>query len=493
MQRTIRALMAVALFGGAMALAVSPASAAPFAEGSFEMPDLGASAFVNVPAGGTFGPWSVVRGSVNFLNSPTFVASDGDQTANLSGTSPALPAAATAGGVAQSFDLFGGGQYQLQYDWTSKCAGSNVRVSIDNGVIDSATNAAATYPTYSTRTLPFQPLSNTMVLQFDTTTTGPRDASICGTIIDNVRVTRAAVPTLAASPATQCAGPTGHRVQFRKVSFGVGNFSDAKSAFNRPVTDPAVVAQATHNGVPYINYDDVPTGNQFPARPAFDVGEPPLTHVAGAGTFAAGAIDFNYVMRSTGYINIPVAGLWTFNNNSDDGHRLVMGANGVLIHTTALGPSSTLVSVPAPGCYHYALEFYQIPAGGSFVTFTASGPGQVGTQLVGDTPANGGTSTLAVYQGTDTPSTCKITAARKAPNSINGVNDDMDVTIADSDGLGGVYNIQATNASVGAVPAGWLPGLNGPLVVRATKITQGSPAAFSFTMSDFNGVEKLCT
>lgn len=244
--------------------------------------------------------------------------------------------------------------------------------------------------------------------------------------------------------------------------------------------------------MPYINYADVPTPNAFPARPSFDVAEPPLTHVAGAGTFTAGASDFNFAMRSTGYINIPVAGLWTFTNSTDDGHRLVMGANGVLIHTLALGTSTTVVSIPAAGCYHYALEWFQGPATAN-VSFTASGPGQVGIQLVGDTPANGGTSTLAVFQGTDTPSSCKITAVRRAPNSINGTTDDMDVTISDSDGLGGVYNIQATNVTVGTVPAGWLPGLNGPLVVRATKLNNALPAAFSFTMSDFNGVEKICT
>lgn len=61
------------------------------------------------------------------------------------------------------------------------------------------------------------------------------------------------------------------------------------------------------------------------------------------------------------------------------------------------------------------------------------------------------------------------------------------------DGIGGIYNVQATNAIVEVVPSGWWAGTTGPLLVRATKQNQGQPAAFSFRVSDWNGSEKVCT
>lgn len=504
MNRSVRVLLAVMTVGGVMALTVAPASAAPFTNGGFETPDIDPNAFVNYPVGSAaITGWTVVKGNVDLLNSPTFTVSEGTQAAHISGISPVM-GTPNAGGVAQVLDdiagtaPIGGKQYTLQYDWTSKCAGSNVRVSVDSSVIDSATNAAATYPTYSTRIVNFQPVANTTTLQFDTTTPGASGTSICGTIIDNVRLTAATTnPTPAASPASRCAGATGHRVQFRKsngsVAAGTAGFSDAKDLYNRPVTDPLVASQDTHNGVPYINYQDSGAPSAFPARPSFDVANPPLVHVGGTGSFLAGADD-DWATRSTGYINIPVAGVWTFSTNSDDGVRLVMGNPGVLIHSVTIGTASTPVSIPAPGCYHYALEWFNGPSFGD-AAFYASGPGQVGVQPVGDVAANGtlGTSTLQVYQGTDIPSSCKITAVRRAPNTTDGIHDEMDVTISDADGLGGIYNIQYTNLTISVIPAGWLPGLNGPVIVRATKVNNAQPAAWSFTMSDFNGVEKVCS
>ncbi len=488
MKRVARVLLATGVAATYLGVLVGPASAAPFANGGFELPDISPSSFAFGPptswtsAGGT-------GGNTTILKSPTFAVTEGTQASGLSGTY-ASPGPAAAGGIEQAFDTVATAQYTVTYDWTSKCAGSNVRVKVNTLQVDTATNAAQTYPVYSTRVFNFTAQGASTTLRFDTTTPGAIGMSICGTIIDNVRLSAPTTPPAVASAASQCTGPTGIRAQFRKVSFAVSD-ANQDSAYDRDVSDPAVLAQATDNGRAYINYSDAPSVNAFPSRPAFDVGTPPLTPVVGA--FTPLAIDFNYVMRATGYMNIPTAGLWTFGSTSDDGHRILIGANGTLVTQAVIGNSEGIITIPAPGCYHFAFQWYQIPADGADASFYARGPGQPTDQLVGDTPAVGGGSTIAVYQGTDSASTCKITAVRRAPNSNNGVTDDMDVSLTDADGLGGVFNIQATNVSIAAVPTDWLRGTPGPLVVRATKLNNAVAGAWSFTMSDFNGNTKVCT
>ena len=144
------------------------------------------------------------------------------------------------------------------------------------------------------------------------------------------------------------------------------------------------------------------------------------------------------------------------------------------------------MTVPAPGCYHYSLEWSQT-TGPAYVAFSAEGPAPYATPtLVGD-------GAIAVYQGGEPPASCKVTAIRRAPNSTNGATDEMDVTVTDPDGIGGIYDVQATNATVAAVPDGWVPGITGRLTVRATKTSSRAQARWSFTVADMNGVEKACT
>jgi hypothetical protein len=492
MKRVARVLLATGVVATYLGVLTGTALAAPFTNGGFESPDITPNAFlVTTPTGWTLA--GAPGGNVAIVKSPTFTVTEGTQALDLSGVY-ASPGPASTGGVQQAIDTVAGSQYTVTYDWTSKCAGSNVRALVDTAPVDTATNAGPTYPVYSTRVFNFTAQSASTTLRFDTTTPGAVGTGVCGTIIDNVTFSAPSTPTAVASPASQCSGPTGIRAQFRKVSFTVSQ-ANQDSVYDRPSTDPAVLAQATDNGRAYINYSDVPSPNPFPSRPAFDVGVPPLTLVNGPGTFAPGANDLNYVMRATGYMNIPTAGLWTFGSSSDDGHRILVGANGALVTEAPIAVSEGFVNIPAPGCYHFAFQWYQVDAAAfiAFADFYARGPGQPTDQLVGDTPAVGGGSTIAVYQGTDSPLTCKITAVRRAPSSFNGSTDEMDVSISDLDGLGGLYNIQATNATIGSVPPNFLRGIPGPVIVRATKIVNTSPSAWSFTISDFNGNTKVCT
>ena len=295
----------------------------------------------------------------------------------------------------------------------------------------------------------------------------------------------------AASPASQCTGATGHRVLFRKVSTSI---TDATTADQAMAVDPSaasVLARATDNGVPTINYSDggflVPGGSQAPFVPLRDVQTPPLTPIF--GTFVAAA-EPNWVMRSSGYINVPTAGVWTFTVHGDDHFRLAIGSPPVLISTydtPFVGDTTTSapVSFPAPGCYHYNLQ-HANGAGPSSVSLSASGPGQPVTTLVG-------LGLLPVFQGVDNPTTCKITAVRRAPASIDGVHDDMDVTVTDPDGLGAIFNVSVTNGTTALVSPGLTPGVSTSVVVRTTKTTQGQSTPWAFSVADWNENFKRCT
>lgn len=497
MKRIRRALLATAVIGGLFAVGASPAGAA-VTNGGFEVPDITPAAFqITTPTGWALTP-SVPGGNVVILKSPTFTVTEGTQALDLSGLSPNPPAAPTAGGVQQILPgVLALRPGTLTYDWTSKCAGSNVRVFVNGLLVDSATNAAATYPSYSTRVVNLVPNSATSTLRIDTTTTGPTLASnqICGTIIDNVTFTQAATVTPTASAASQCSGATGHRVQFRKVNFGIISGALADDAYLRNATDAAVLRQATDNGVAAINYSD--GGFTLPLQATIggtirDVGEPPLTGVSGPTPFVPGGTfaesDPNTVMRSSGYISVPTAGTWNFTVTADDWWRLLIGQPALLVGANEGGPatadtSQTLpVTFSAPGCYHYEFQHANGP-GSSAIALSATGPGQA-------TPTAVGLGLLPVFQGTDSPLTCQIIAVRPGPSFI-GPNDSMSLSVSDLDGVGGVYNIQATNATVQSFQGTW--GTTGPFEVRATKMTQGAPAAFSFTISDWNGNTKTCT
>ena len=146
--------------------------------------------------------------------------------------------------------------------------------------------------------------------------------------------------------------------------------------------------------------------------------------------------------------------------------------------------TSAPVFFPAPGCYYYTLEHVNGP-GSSSVSLSATGPGQ-------PTPTLVGLGLLPVFQGVDNPTTCKITAVRRAPASTDAIHDDMDVTITDLDTIGAIFNVLVTNGTAAIVSPGLTPGVSTSIVLRATKTTQGQPTTWSFGVVDWNDNVKLC-
>lgn len=79
---------------------------------------------------------------------------------------------------------------------------------------------------------------------------------------------------------------------------------------------------------------------------------------------------------------------------------------------------------------------------------------------------------------------------RRAPYSPSG-RDEMDVTVQDiGSGLQAIRDVQVTNGTVSVAP--FTPGTTAPVVVTATKTTQGYPTRWSFYADDVAGNAKLC-
>ncbi|HXJ76756.1 MAG TPA: hypothetical protein VNM37_28120, partial [Candidatus Dormibacteraeota bacterium] len=220
--------------------------------------------------------------------------------------------------------------------------------------------------------------------------------------------------TLVPEPAGGTEGLPGHVVEFRKGPAGSitpgDTLASADALFALPVANAGVIADATDNGVAVINYLDAENNNVFPLPR--DVGIPPLTGVkvtgaaggANSGTFNPLAQDAEFAMKSSGFIDIPTAGDWTFSVRSDDGERLLIGNDHAVV-TIFDGPrgaatDSTTVTVPRPGLYQYQLTWVN-GTGGAVGEFFAQGPSDPSPVLVGDT-ANGG---LAVFETYDAPLT----------------------------------------------------------------------------------------
>lgn len=456
---------------GMVMLTASPALAAAFSDGSFETPDI-ATNFQVFTTGQMIGPWQVTGTSVDLVDGVLngTPGSDGVQWIDLAG-SPG------PGGLQQSFDTVNGQQYTVSYDVGNRCAVSTDARAFVNGVLVDSVTFATNSP-FVTRTFVFAATGPSTSLAFDTTST-----TNCGTSLDNVRF----VPRPVAAPASQCTGAVGHKVQFRKVSTTITSDAVADQAMALPPTDPAVLARATDNGVPTINYSD--GGFAEPSQAGFaplrDVQTPPLTPVA--GTFLAAA-DPNFVMRSSGYISVPTAGVWTFTVHGDDMFRLAIGSPPQVLSATAVpsGDSTTSapVNFPAAGCYYYTLQ-HANGGGPSSVSLSATGPGQ-------PTPTLVGLGLLPVFQGVDNPTSCKIVAVRRAPNSSDGFHDDMDVNVTDADTIGAIYNVVISNGTASFPGVPLAPGQTTLQVVRATKAVQGQSTTWSFDVADWNGVTKHC-
>ncbi|QDU29976.1 hypothetical protein ETAA8_50940 [Anatilimnocola aggregata] len=213
----------------------------------------------------------------------------------------------------------------------------------------------------------------------------------------------------------------GHSVEFRKasVAFGqVDNLAKADSLFASAIPGPNVSAQAFASGASTINYIDAGFYDPATSDPSLFPGG--VDFPAPVGT--AGVDDNDLAMRSTGFLNIPVAGAWNFTVFSDDGFRLLLGSDNEQIAVkSGPGPATNITAsatIPAPGIYRYDLVYFERDNFAE-VEFYANGPGAFSTnRLVGD-PAG-----ITVAQKIDlvlpgTASSDSISIRR------NGVNTDV--------------------------------------------------------------------
>lgn len=192
---------------------------------------------------------------------------------------------------------------------------------------------------------------------------------------------------------------------------------DVDALFQLPVSDSAIAAAATDDGVATINYADYdsdPTSDSFYDTIADggtmtfpngrDVGADTLTEEAGAnGNFNTDAEDDFFGMEAHGYLYVPQAGDWSFDVRSDDGFELDMGEGliPVMIDDNWQGPTDTTVTVTIPqaGYYPYLLTWFQGPATAE-CELSAEAPGASSYTLVGDPNAlqSDPSQTIATYE-----------------------------------------------------------------------------------------------
>jgi hypothetical protein len=112
-----------------------------------------------------------------------------------------------------------------------------------------------------------------------------------------------------------------------------------------------------------------------------------ITPPFGPNSFAAGDIN-DFAFNSTGYLHVPTPGTWTFTIRSDDGFRLRIGSNnlvvGEFVAPRAPGDSVVPVNFPQAGYYRYSLIYCE-RGGGAEVEFLVRPPQTSGVGLlVGD-------------------------------------------------------------------------------------------------------------
>ena len=197
--------------------------------------------------------------------------------------------------------------------------------------------------------------------------------------------TDAPIPAAAPLSCIYAGSNPGHNVEFRGVPaaqtfyFGPTNITDAElvAAGLRPFD-----RQATDHGVSVINYTDGGgTSGAFGTDRNISANLTPVS-----GGFSTGDDD-HFVMHSWGYLYIPTPGVWNFSVTSDDGFRLRLGTNNAVVaqyeNPRGLATTTRAVSIPTAGFYPYDLVVFE-QTGGAMVEFSARGPGQPASRLVGD-------------------------------------------------------------------------------------------------------------
>ncbi|HEU0317982.1 MAG TPA: DUF642 domain-containing protein, partial [Solirubrobacteraceae bacterium] len=193
----------IVAIGSAVAclVASASASAAPFADGSFETPAAPAGNFTDIAAPGAIGPWTVTAGSVDLIGAGYWQAADGVQSVDLDGT--------TAGTICQTYDASspgnGAATFQLSHNFAGT-ASATVQVTANGVPVGTFThNAAGTTGAnmmYQPHTVSFPVTGPTTTLCFVSLTPGG-----FGPVIDAVALSGPA-PGPANLGITKSAAPT---------------------------------------------------------------------------------------------------------------------------------------------------------------------------------------------------------------------------------------------------------------------------------------------
>lgn len=218
------------------------------------------------------------------------------------------------------------------------------------------------------------------------------------------------------------------------------------------------------------------------------------TVVAGAPSHPIGASTdqgavYVYTMPAGGWVDTTqTAELTASDGGSGDALGWAVGLSGKTVVAGAYG--HTVGTSAAEG----AVYAYAMPAGGWFdATQTAeliASDGRAGLNLGAATAIDGSTivanSVGPVYVFGGAVS-CSLTSIERAPA---GGHDTAEVTVTVPSGLESISNVYVDNASVSVQT--FTPGTTAPVIVMATKATQGVLSHFSFDVTDTLGNVHLC-
>lgn len=225
-----------------------------------------------------------------------------------------------------------------------------------------------------------------------------------------------AIPVQAAAVA--CTGAPGHKVEFRKSSIPLFDLAASDALFATSIDSTMVVARASDDGRPVINYSDASPNPTGPPTPT-SIDSAALFSTT-KGTFNEGEDD-DFGMRSTGLLNITTPGVYTFTVGSDDGFRLQIGSPlEIVIQADELRPFSSTTGTKeflTAGCYPYQLDFFERD-GAAGVNFLASGPGITANSLVGGA---GGIPVLDGVQPPPPPTTTSTTSTTLQPTTTSTI------------------------------------------------------------------------
>lgn len=217
--------------------------------------------------------------------------------------------------------------------------------------------------------------------------------------------TRYRVPTSATVPAAD----------WNQPGFSDGTWSAGTAGFGHGVTVPGITVRQVFGTSTFSNLAGadallaLPPGNPGIVRESTVTAE----KINYLGEGSDGRYDFNetppggggdyYAIKATGWIAIPVAGVYSFGTNSDDGMRLRIDGADLIVDDTVHGPSDRFgVRNLSAGLHTFELVMFEAQGGDCLEFFAAAGSHTIFDsavfRLVGDT-ANGGLAASTLPEG----------------------------------------------------------------------------------------------